>query len=175
MYVLCVFCPSITTVIVVVDRASGACAARRCARPPAPVPRGARAALGVRARLPTPRCESLSRAGRSLSSHVAGTWRVMYLAEGFADLLFNDRSAPRYLKRVGLVAAGAHRVRERRRVLHVNSIGTTINRFGEPPEGPAHFPIHDLELGVRMLTSRELWRLQGGSQLRAKQPGQRNL
>lgn len=93
---------------------------------------------------------------------ITGSWRVMYLCDGVAELLFNDRLAPRYLKRVNLAQAGANHVRERRRVLHVNSIGTTINRFGEPFEGPAHFLVHDPELGVRMVTARELWRLQGG-------------
>ena len=47
-------------------------------------------------------------------------------------------------------------------MLHANSIGTTINRFGEPFEGPAHFLVHDRELGVRSMTARELWRPQGG-------------
>ena len=93
---------------------------------------------------------------------VAGSWRVMVIYDGVADLLFTDRHSPVYRKRVNLVGVGASHVRERRRVLHRNSIATTINRFGEPFEGPAHFLLHDPERGVRIPSSRELWRLQGG-------------
>ena len=86
----------------------------------------------------------------------------MVTYDGAADLLFTDRQSPVYRKRVNLVGVGASHVRERRRVLHRNSIATTINRFGEPFEGPAHFLLHDPERGVRIPSSRELWRLQGG-------------
>ena len=92
----------------------------------------------------------------------SGSWRVMVIYDGIADLLFTDRHSPVYRKRVSLVGVGASHVRERRRVLHRNSIATTINRFGEPFEGPAHFLLHDPERGVRIPSSRELWRLQGG-------------
>ena len=93
---------------------------------------------------------------------VAEAWRVMVIYDGVADLLFTDRRAPTYRKRVNLVGVGASHIRERRRVLHRNSIATTINKFGEPFEGPAHFLLHDPERGVRTPSSRELWRLQGG-------------
>ena len=69
---------------------------------------------------------------------------VIYDYDGAGDLLYTDRQSPVYRKRANLVGVGASHVRERRRVLHRNSIATTINRFGEPFEkGPEHFLLHD--------------------------------
>ena len=47
-------------------------------------------------------------------------------------------------------------------MLHIDSVGLTINRFGEPFEGPAHMLVFRPGLGVTSFTDLECWRLQGG-------------
>ena len=90
-----------------------------------------------------------------------GVWRVMVVwNDATADLLFTDRLRPTYLKRHLL--SGLVHVRERTRVLRVGSVAGTINRWGEPFEGPSHQKIYRPGLGrVTVFTPKELWRLQG--------------
>jgi site-specific DNA-cytosine methylase len=92
------------------------------------------------------------------------SWRVMTLRSSDVDLLKSDRRDPVYERRLPLDDI-TRNVRERVAVRSADGIGTTICRFGEPGAvgGPGHQLVFRPGLGVTMLTSRELWRMQGSS------------
>jgi hypothetical protein len=99
--------------------------------------------------------------GPEWSLALEGTWRVMVIFGGeTCDLLFADRTRPSYVKRMALPRL-THVHQRSTRVLRIESIALTINRFGEPFDKPSHQKVWRPGLGVTVFMSRETWRLQG--------------
>jgi hypothetical protein len=92
------------------------------------------------------------------------SWRMMAVQGNELKRLKSDRDNPEYRKDVAAALVSKH-LRERRRVNHPDDGGAgIITKFGEP--GLVGGPGYQLvlrELGVTWQTTRELWRLQGGS------------